>query len=225
MKSLLIGLLALLFAPLSTFAQKTFEGIITYEVSLNGENASQMAIFMPTAYEYKIRDNLIRFHMEGGMTAALLGDILINTKKGEAFMIKEAEQIAYRIQDTEETATPPLIEASEEVLTILGYPCKKYTVTTPGEGKASVQYIWATSDIRIEKPQKKNGKTPSGAGQLLIDGLDGFPLKIMTPVPEGNLVLVLTASKVDLQRISKSDMEFPKEFEVKDFDPSMFGEY
>ncbi len=218
-------LLWLVIVSLSLSAQKGFEGIVSYEITLMGENADQLAPFMPQAYEYKIRGNLIRFHMEGGMTAALMGDILIDTQKGEAFMLKEVEKIAYRIQDEGERPAKPLIEAADETLVILGYPCRKYKVTTPeGEG-ASVQYVWATPDIHIEKPLKRNGKTPSGADQLLIEGLDGFPLKIMTTLPEGGLVLIMTASVVDLRRLSKTEMEVPKDFTIKDFDPNIFGGY
>ena len=217
--------LFLVMVPLSLPAQKGFEGIVSYEIQLKGENADQLALFMPRAYEYKIRSNLIRFRMEGGMTAALMGDILIDTKKGEAYMIKKTEKIAYRIQEEGESAAKPLIEAADESLTILGYPCRKYKVTTPGAAGATVQYVWATPDIQIEKPQKRNGNIPSGADQLLIEGLDGFPLKIMTPLPEGGLILIMTAAQVDLQRIGKSDMEIPKEFDIRDFDPNLFGGY
>jgi hypothetical protein len=225
MKYLLMVWMVLALSPLTLRAQKAFEGMITYKIQLMGENADQLAAFMPEAYQYKIRGNLIRFHMEGGITAALLGDILIDTKKGDAFMIKEAEKTAYLIKDTGETPPGPVVEPEEEVITILGYPCQKYKVTTPAETGSTVQYVWATRDIQIVKPQKSNGTAPAGAGQILIEGLDGFPLKVMTTVPEGGLILVMTASEVELLKIDKSDMEIPKDFTVKDFDPSMFGGY
>lgn len=224
MKSLLVSLYLLLLLSPALFAQKTFEGIIRYKIELTGDNAREMAAYMPQSYEYQFKGNGIRFQMNGGLTAGIMGDILIDTKKGEAYMLKEDSQTAYRISSTS-TFTAPTITATNETLNILGYRCKKYKVSTPTEQGNVVQYVWATPDIELTPAIKKGYKTPTNAEQLLIEGLDGFPLKIMTTVPEGGFIMVMTAAEIDLQRMDKADFMIPKGYDRKDFDASMFGGY
>jgi hypothetical protein len=210
---------ALLCAGFAT-AQSGFEGVITYQIKVTGENADQMAAFMPTSYEYKVSGSNLKFKMVGGMTAAIMGDIVINGKTNEVYMVKANEKTAYLFpeNDAEDADTPkPKIEKQNETSEIVGYTCQKYKVTTRGEdGADMVQYMWITDQIKISKPADRKN-----SGGIFVEGMDGFPLKIQSETMGMNMVM--TVSEVNKKAIPASEFQIPSDYEVKDFDPNMFG--
>jgi hypothetical protein len=221
MKKSFFFLFAVLLSVSSLFAQETFEGRIVYEVDLQGENAQQMKAFMPESYEYLISGSNLKFSMKGGMTAAMMGDILVDGEKGTSYMLKASEQVAYKMpveQEEDSADTPePDIKKLDETATIAGYECQKYQVSMQQEGKEVTQYMWVTEEIKLKKP--KTGSAQN-AGQVFVDGLNGFPLKIETEVMGMNMIMEVTT--VEKKVIDSNTFAIPKGYEVKDFDPSKF---
>lgn len=220
MKKYILFVLALVALNVAVIGQKTFEGKITYGIKLEGENADQMAGFMPTSYEYLISGSNLRFRTVGGMTAAMMGEIVVHGEEGDAYMIKDAEKTAYKMPNDDEgyDGKAPQIEKTGKKAEIAGYSCVQYKVTSDGGEAGDVtQMMWITQDINIAKP-KKNGKH---GGAVFMDGIDGFPLKIESDVM--GMTMIMTATSVKKINVDESEFEIPGDYEVKDFDPSIFG--
>lgn len=222
LKNTVLCLLALMILSAPAFAQKPFEGTIVYSIKMLGENADQMAAFMPESYEYSVKDHLLKFKMNGGMTAAMMGEFIVDGKAETAYMVKHNEQTVYKMptedEDEAEVGGEPQITKEDETIEIAGYQCQKYAVTKDmGNGEESTQYLWVTEEIQIEKPKKS--KKMSG-GNIFVDGIDGFPLKVMTETM--GMTMIMTATTLDMTKLDKEEFEIPSNYEMKEFDPSSF---
>lgn len=220
MKNLSLALI-LIVSTFFGFAQKSFEGTVTFKIKATGEGMEQAQMFMPDSYEYKFKDGDILFKLNGGMAAAMVGDILIKGNEGESYMIKNSEKTVYKISDASDGKSDvavPEITKEDETIDILGYKCQKYKVVTEVNGQKSVQYIWATNDFQIDLPKKK--KMPGTGGNIFVDGLKGFPLKITTNAM--GISMVMTATEVKEEKLDKSLFQVPDDYEVKQFNPASF---
>ncbi|MCB9230417.1 MAG: DUF4412 domain-containing protein [Bacteroidia bacterium] len=227
MKKLFFTLTAflLLFAA-STQAQNKFEGKVVFETKYMGEGVDQFAAFMPSGMTYYFKGSDLRLEMNGGMAAAMMGAILVKGDEGVSYMLKESEMVAYKIkkedgEDDEEMEAKPTITKEDEVITIQGHKCQKYKVVMVTEGNEVTQYLWVAEDIKVKKPKgaKDTGNT------ILIEGIDGLPLKKMTTMDMMGMSFtsVETCVKLDTGKQDKSLFEVPSNYKVEDFDPSMFG--
>lgn len=213
-------ILSLLAAPLH--AQKNFNGIISYDIQLMGENADQYASFMPTSYEYQFLGSDVKMLMHGGMMEMMMGEILVKGAEGITYIIKRSEDKAYKFDpeiDGENETLQPVITKMDETITILGYNCVKYMVVSPATqvSEETVQYVWATREINFKKPKSAQG----GSGTIFIHGLEGFPLKIMAEIQ--GMTMLYTASKIEEKKLKKDDFTVPKNFTIEPYDPAMFG--
>lgn len=222
MKKIFSILLTIIVCSLPVLGQNGFEGRITYGIKMLGEGADQYAAFMPESYEYAISGDKISFKMNGGMVALMMGRFIVDQKAGVSYMIKDSEQIAYKITaDSEENElTKPRITKLDEIITVAGYKCQKYemVVIDKDSGEEVKTYVWVTDQIKVAV--SKNAKMKAG-GDIFIEGIDGFPLKMMTLM--GEMSMVLTATNVKKEAIDKSEFIVPKDYEIQDFDPAMFG--
>ena len=181
-----------------------------------------MAAFMPTSYEYLISESNLRMKINGGMSAAMLGDMLILGEEDKSYMIKDAEKTAYLMADDEDDSAEemkPEVEKTDETKTISGYDCQKYIVKmkTDGPPGEAVQTMWMTEDLQIKRPKgaEKNG------GAVFVNGVEGFPMMIETKTM--GFTMVMKVTEVEKMSIPSSTFEIPKGYEIKDFNPKMFG--
>ena len=220
MRNLLIAFFSIIAS--TSFGQDVFSGKIEMKMELSGEDADQMAAFMPDKLVYQMSDGNFRFDIEGGMMAAMMGYFVFDGKN--TYMVKESEKTAYKMpadsdSETSSTEKPKVVKTSETEV-ILGYTCTKYIVTTTdGSGEENIQHIWATTAIKL----------PSGMGEIngssLVEGVEGFPLKTSSEIDEG-IVMTMVVSKIDAGPVAQSVFEIPASYEIKDFDPSsMIGNY
>lgn len=221
LKNTFLCLLALMVLSAPAFAQDSFEGKIIYSIKVLGENADQMAAFMPENYEFAFKGTNLKFKMNGGMTAAMMGDFIVDGAKETAYMVKHNEQTAYLMPTEEEGETAetpaPKVTKEDETITIAGYECQKYSVVADmGNGQETTQYMWVTKDIKVEKP--KNSKKMSGGGSLFTEGIEGFPLKVMSETM--GMTMIMTATTVDESTIDISEFAIPDNYEIKEFDPN-----
>ncbi len=218
----LFNLIAILLISLTTFAQ--FEGKIVFDSKLMGEGAEQMQAFMPKSYVYHVKGNDLLFKMNGGMAAMMLGEILIDGDKQTSYMMKHAEKKAIKITgdevaDDNDSGPKPNIVKEDEMLTIAGYKCQKYRVEVGSGEDKMTQFIWVTSDIKIKPPKKGAPKTMKS---VFVDGIDGFPLKIMVSMNAlgANLTMTMTAIEVDENKLDKAKFKIPDGYTVEDMDPA-----
>ena len=120
------------------------------------------------------------------------------------------------IKNNEAQEQPPSnVELQDEILTILGYECKKYKVETKLNGSPSTQYVWATDKYKIDIAP--NNKVAGAAGGILVEGINGIPLKIMASVM--GMTSVLTATEMKEEKLSKNLFKIPKGYKEEAFDP------
>lgn len=213
MRKIIIAVLAIiLVAPV--FGQKVQEAKITYEFKMTGEGVEQMEAFMPTSMEVAAGKSGSMVKINGGMLGSMMGAVV--AIKSGTYMIKHDEQTIYEMEDDkeDEEEVKPVVEKLEEVIEILGYKCQKYKVTTPGAAGDVVTFVWVTEDIQFPKVK--------GMSQgVQFAGLPGIALKTMAS--QMGITTVLTATEISTDKLDKDLFKLPKGYEMKKFDPSVFG--
>lgn len=218
MKKSVFLIITFLFLAVPSMAQKTFEGNMIYTIELSGESADQMAAFMPQSYEYLVKGKKIKFKMNGGMTAMMMGDIIVDGETEKAWMVKHEEQVAYTFpeNDEKEDESSPSITKEDEVITISGYECQKYKVIFEGDnGETSTQYLWVTDKIKFDRSSKAK---ELNTGSFFLEGIEGVPLKIM--IENQGMTMIMTATTIEKKKVSDSEFDIPEDYEEKEFDPS-----
>lgn len=198
------------------FAQTGFTGTIDYAITVTGENADQMAAFMPTSYKFTFGTDKVRFEMVGGMMAEMMGYFI--AKDDELYMVKDAEQIAYNFSnDDESDEDNGDILKTNETKVILGHTCTKYTVTTTKEGESASVIMWVASDLR-PPVTKMNAGASSGIMNSKIDGL-----ALMVETVTMGMSMTMKASNINNTAPAETVFEIPSNYSIEEFDPAMFG--
>lgn len=215
-------LMLTLSVSLSSYAQEDFQGTLTYGFKFMGEGVEGMEAFLPTSYSFMVYKSNLLMKLEGGMAAMMMGDILVDGKKGETYMLKHAEKTAYKMQkdgEEEEAGADPVVEKEDETIEILGYECQKYKVTTSTPDGEVVQYVWATDKLKF--PETKGGMSGGMGGSMAVKGVRGLPLKTM--VNQGPMTVTLTATEIKVEKLDKNMFKIPKGYDVEPFNPEMMG--
>ncbi len=225
MKKIISLFLGVLLMGMTATAQDYFEGKIKFDVSMDGENAEMFAAFMPEEFNYLIGKNDIKFSMKGGMMESMMGEWLINNESGVAYMLQHSSKTAYKIDpetaDTEEADMTPEIIKTDEKMDIAGYECRKYEVKIDAPTGSITQEIWATDKIKVKRPAvEANGNV----GQVFVEGLDAFPLKIVSDMPMGMGKMIISCSDVSPGKVEEMIFKLPADYKVEIFDPEKFGQ-
>lgn len=226
-KNVIIGLiLGFCLMPLSVKA--AFEGEITFQVAFTGGDAkskAQSGMMMPSSYDLLIKGNQLKANMHGGIMSLMMGEIIIDGESGRAFAISSMQRTAYEMTAdlSLKGQSKPVIIDEEETSVIAGYTCKKYKVIqTKADGQV-IQYMWITDEIQLGNMDSFEGPLKDSM-PFLIEGITGFPLKIVTTLPGVSMVMTLSANKVSPGSIDPSMFAVPAGYDIKPFDPStMFG--
>ncbi len=225
MKKSIIFLWGILILSLPSMAQGFFEGKINYKVSIEGDNAEMFAAFMPESFNYLIGKNDIKFSIKGGMMESMMGEWLVNNESGTAYMLQHSSQTAYKIDpetaQSEEVDFKPEITSSDKTKEIAGYNCRMYEVTLETPQGDMKQEIWATKDIKVKKPSVEAAGNMS---QVFIEGLDAFPLEIVSDMPMGMGKMTMSANEVQAGNVDDTMFKVPSDYKVEKFDPQKFGE-
>ena len=225
-KNVIIGLvLGFCLMPLSVNA--AFEGEITFQVAFTGGDVKFKALLgmMPSSYDLLIKGNQLNVTMHGGMMSLMMGEIIIDGESGIAFAISSMQRTAYEMTAdlSLKGQSNPVIIDEEETSVIAGYTCKKYKVIqTKADGQV-IQYMWITDEIQLGNIDSFEGPLKASM-PFLIEGITGFPLKIVTTLPGVSMVMTLSANRVSPGSIDPSMFAVPAGYDIKPFDPStMFG--
>lgn len=223
-------LLSLLFAAvlaIGTLHAQDFNGKITYGFDIAGEGAEQVKAFMPESMSMTFLKTDMIMEMKGGMVAMMMGKILVQGKKGKAYMIKDAEETIYVMnkpdeedEDGEEDAKPT-VTATGETETIAGYECAKYEIVTETPEGPVTSYAWSTEKIKPAKGKSDGGVSGMGMSAMSVEGLPGMPLRMETA--QGPFTIIFEAKEVDTTTPDKALFKLPKGYDKEDFDPAMFG--
>lgn len=226
MKKILLMLTITLSTLMLVNAQEKFNGTVHYNLDYMGSGIEAFKGMLPNGYTFKFLNGDMLMRMEGGMAAAMMGDIVHLGKKGETYMLKPADKKALKMASDgkdSNAGSDTKVEDTGETETIAGHKCKKYKVTVTKDGENLTNYIWATKDIDVVKP-KKTGGMGSG-GSLFVEQIDGYPLKVQVTSNMAGMsfTMTMTADKLDNTAPSKDLFVIPSDYKVEDFDPKAFG--
>ncbi len=218
---------ALLVIASTAFAQSPFQGTIKYDFNMDGEGIEAYKAMLPTGMEITVLKTDVITEIKGGMAAMAMGRTITKTKTGISYMIKDSEETIYVMDpakmkkegDDDAAAADPTVTKEDEVLTIAGYECQKYTVVSQTPQGENTSYLWTTDKFAIPKSEKSAGGGMSG--MLDAKGVPGTPLKIMTS--QMGMTVTITANEVNTKAPSKSMFKFPKGYAKEDFDMSKMG--
>lgn len=219
---------SLYFLPVFFFSSQLLfsqEGMASFRMKITGEMADLLGPMMPNRMILRFKDGNTRISMEGGIAAAMMGDILYLGAEDKSYMVKDKEKTAYKMPEKSsevESAAPVIEFLGEEQVN--GYTCKKYHVVIQTDKEGTIdQILWATPDIQAPKP-KKTSTGGSGAA-LFVKGVEGFPVKVEQNVKQAGINLTQT---IDLEKYETAPQDaslfvIPDNYKIKDFDPKMFG--
>ncbi len=220
MKKIFLSIIAASLTTFSLFAQD-FEGSIKYNIAMTGPGMDAQKGMLPTAYNITVKGNNSKFVMEGGMLSSLMGDIIYRGDEKASYMVNHTTKTANRLKKEENNdEKKPDVKVTKESGTakILGYDCQKYKVVSKDEsGAEQTVFLWAAKDIKINSANKS--KTPGGGlGQFMFDGVEGFPLKmeIKAKVQGSEILTTVTATKVDLSKVSDAAISVPKDYKIEE---------
>lgn len=226
MKKIMI-LMAIVFSTLMAVnAQEKFNGTVHYELDYMGSGIEAFKGMLPNGYTFKFLNGDMLMRMEGGMAASMMGDIVHLGKKGETYMLKPSEKKALKMKSDggeEKNSSGVSVSTTGETETIAGYKCTKYKLTTTVNGEAVTNYIWATDELKVQKPKKASGM--GSGGSLFVDEIQGYPLKVQVTSNMAGMsfTMTMTADKLDNTAPSKDLFVIPSDYKVEDFNPKAFG--
>lgn len=220
-------LLFLLFSFCSALSQSgkpsTFEGTIKYSFELNGDMATMMKAFLPESMTFRFKGQNMAMSIDGGIMASM-GNILFLGEKNEAFIIdKSAKKILKMNPKSKELKpAPPIVVKEAEVITVAGFPCQKYRISTRDKaGNAKISYLWATDKLQLPKLNNPTGAADQFRN-FTIKGVNGIPLKMSSNDPKmGNIIL--TAISINPEKVAESFFILPDDYTLEEFDPMKAG--
>lgn len=208
---IILPLLLAAFSPVDN----SFEGTVRYDIKVSGANLGAYASMMPTYYEYSFKGSDMLMKSD----ALMMNEILIKGGE-ELFVLKRDEKAAYRIDLNKTPKAKPTVTKTDETEKIAGYTCRKYIAEVTNQGQTAKQTLWVTTDIQVPRPKSTSGV--AGAGDFFLEGVDGFPLKMI--VEMSGITMASTATSVKKASLSVAGFTIPDGFTIKEFDLSaLFG--
>lgn len=212
MKKLLIAV-ALLFPAL--LSAQGFEGVIKFSMEYKGDNADQMAMAAPKTNIITIKGSNTKVVMEGGMMAAMLGDMINIGSEKTTYFVQAAAKTVYKVKSEElsgdKDKEDPKVTKENSTATILGYKCQKYKVETT----SGTNYVWATKDIDIGNADYR--------GKVSYKGVEGMIMKQEMNINQDGqkMTVIMTMIQFEKKTVSDSEFTIPSDYTVKEEMPAI----
>lgn len=224
MKNILLAATILLLSVVaSAQSKKSFEGSIlfSFEMSGGGQEMEMAKSLMPTGYLFRIKGENSRMSIQGGMMAAMMGDIVVNAANDQTYMLNDANKSAMLMPKEDAKGTDEAakydVQKGGDAKTIAGFECEHYIVKSL-EGELVAEY-WVTDKISIKAAKGKASKS-SPIGQGSTYGIAGFPLRVQ--MNQMGMLVTMEAKEVKQEKLASSLFEVPKGYTVSEFNPAMF---
>lgn len=196
--------IALLLAC-SGFAQKPFEGVITYTLSFDGLPAQAQGMMGNSSMKIFLKDGNSRTELSMLMMEntviydgkAKTSSVLMNMM-GKKFFIKQQAEAAKQPVDS----TKATITYADETKQIAGYTCKKAFIKS-GE-TAVVTTVWYTEEI---PNSLSNDKSMQG-----LQGLKGIPMEFEMKQAEQGFTMKMAATKVSKEAVEDAKFTVPSDY-------------
>lgn len=104
------------------------------------------------------------------------------------------------------------VTRTNETAKILNYPCTKYIVEVTSDDTTLKQFFWTTTAIKDFDLKALANQRMGGNNQvsLFYEKLEGVPLKVEMPSPQGRMVMEMTEYKK--QSLPAADFALPAGF-------------
>ena len=220
MKKLILVLSAILLIGTinNSYAQKAFEGTITYGIEYEDlpEEMEAMRAMLPTETTIKIKDSKTRTEQSMGMGSTISifdgktnSSITLMDMMGQKIAIPTSSEELEKEESKNEGEVLD-IEYFDETKEIAGYTCKKASIKVKGTDERIIVYY--TEEINTQQTRSQ------------YKGLKGFPMTYEINTPE--MSMIMTVTSVKKEKISSSEFEIPEGYEemsMEDFQKKMSG--
>lgn len=169
--------------------------------------SGDMSSMMPTGVTVKFKGGNSLISLEGGMMDK--NDALYRADKDQTYAINNQAKSYMVMKKNTNTATQekPKITKTSETAKIMGYNCTKYLIEQNGpDGTAMKISYWTTTDIK-DIDLKSLAKQQMGNQSLVYTEVEGVPVKIEMPLPQGVMTMEMTELKKE--SLPASDFEVP----------------
>ncbi|MEI6122693.1 MAG: hypothetical protein WCQ95_03625 [Bacteroidota bacterium] len=187
-----------------SFAQKTFRGVITLQLSYTGMDAATIAQ-LPKTKTVMLYDNLCKERTDYGM--AYYDQIQNGDTKMVTFLVAQGEDKKYFKLNVEETklladkVTDTKITYTSITKTIAGYICKQAIINYKNEdGGAEADTVFYSDEV---------GSAALNFGSK-YEGLKGYPMEYK--VKAGELIISVTISEIKKGKVKDTDFLIPSDF-------------
>ena len=207
MKNLVLAFVAMAIA-LPTFAQKNFEGTITFGLEYQDLPAEMAAMeaMLPDEMTTQIKGDKTRLEQSLGMGMSQV--TITDLKKGSGTLLMDmmGKKMAVEMSKDElkemdkKGDKKPEFKYVDGTKKIAGYDCKKALVVVDGVGNLEVYY---TEDL------------PSGANKQ-FEGLKGFPLEYT--IDSGQFKMKMSAKSVKKETLGADLFVIPDGYDKMTFD-------
>ncbi len=226
MKKLTLSIFLILSLSL-TFAQDKFEGTLVYSASYSGDQelVKRMASQMPDTMEWQFQGGKSYFEMRGGMSAMLLNRMFAEKKGGDLYMIATAQNMNYKFTETSRKEAwanfkndKALVVRGKKDAKLASYNCKHYLIIQDTRRGRDTMDIWVAPDVKADYPNT-NDLTGSGLFSLSQYGIEGFPMKIVhpMPVPGKTFYITLEIAQVLEGQVEETRLMLPAAYQMKEY--------
>jgi hypothetical protein len=223
--------LSLLFLLLSIssliFAQNDFEGTLVYSAKYSGDKEliAKVASSMPDTMELQFKEGKSFFEMSGGMSAALMNRMYAEPRGGELYLIATSQNMNYKFTPESQKqawANPK----NEKAVVVKGkkdqkigpYDCKHYLVIQDTRRGRDTMDIWVAPQVKVDFPNT-NDLTGSGLFSVSQYGVEGFPMKIVhpMPVPGRTIYITLELASALPDEVTENRLKLPAGYQMKEY--------
>lgn len=208
--------------PLCIQAQKSFEGLIKYDIKYT-ESIPGMESMLPKSSESIVSQKRSLTRMQGGLQADMLGDVLTDYSTGKIHFIVHSSKIIYSTTEDkmpQQDEVKSTIKKGKGKMRIMGYDCVPYTVEIKVNEMVVNSTFWTTTQFEpVRQPKAIGMNTPNVK-------LEGFPMKIETSVPipgMGSFKMEMTVTQLkELKELPNNVLSLPSGYTQKEGLPPVF---
>jgi Domain of unknown function (DUF4412) len=177
------------------------------------QGGGDMSSMMPKGMVTKVKNQNVVTKMDGGFMGNM--EMLYLKEKNTTYSIdRQAKTYSVLPQSTEDPNEKKMdvkVTKTNETAKILNYPCTKYIVEITSDGNTLKQFFWTTTAIKdLDLKTLTNQRMGNNQVSLFYEKLEGVPLKIEMPSPQGRMVMEMTEYKK--QSLPAADFALPAGF-------------
>ncbi len=195
-----IGFAVTAFIVPKASTDSTFEGVITYSISV--DNPQMASMMQGSSMKVYIKGDKTKTMMDMGMYK----QIVISDRKtpDDPIVLKEVMGNKYQVKNdkTKKDEKDPVIKYSDEIKQIAGYTCHKAEVAiSDDQGQPFTSSVYYTTDI--PSPEEKEGQ---------FKGLKGFPMEFS--VRKQGMNILMTATTVEKKSLTDDIFAVPSGYKL-----------